>query len=268
MRQTVSGLVIGVSAFCCCITLSASEPATSAAFEEIGKTVWFDPATQSVVPVPLEDADPDTIHRNSRWLPEAKKIKKASPTSVSPSTTGWFNTGLTTGNLVGWAILVILFIAVAAAVLYGFSKIDPNTMSALEQARRNRDGLPDEQTLRRIDELPAELRRTDVDLRTEAERLMNLGALDEAIKCLFGHQLLVLDRRRFLRLSRGKTNGRYVMETKRRSSEAAALLRSSADAFEASYFGRHTPTRQAFERLWQDNERLEVLSSAESEVAA
>lgn len=237
------------------------------AIEKIGRTTWFDPATRSVVPVPLEDVDPDTIHRDSRWLPGAKKIKK--PTTTGTGTgTGWFNTGLTTGNLVGWAILAILFITVAAAVLYAFSRIDPTAMSVLDRSRQTRGSRPDEQMLERIEELPAELRRTDVDLRSEAERLMNAGAFDEAIKCLFGHQLLLLDRRGLLRLSRGKTNGRYVAETKRESPESAGLLKATVNAFEASYFGRHTPTRDAFIGLWRANAQLELLSQREIEAVA
>jgi len=121
--------------------------------------------------------------------------------------------------------------------------------------------------MKRIRELPLELRRTDVDLRTEAERLMNLGQLDEAIKCLFGHQLITLDRRGFLRLSRGKTNGRYVTETKNDSREAALILRSTVSAFEASYFGRHTPAMELFRQLWQENSRLEDLTVQTSEVS-
>ena len=97
---------------------------------------------------------------------------------------------------------------------------------------------------------------------------MKLGAYDAAILCLFGHQLLLLDRRGILRLSRGKTNSRYVAESKRESPETATLLRATADAFEASYFGRHTPTPEAFANLWQANEQLEKLSRRETEVAA
>ena len=88
--------------------------------------------------------------------------------------------------------------------------------------------------------LPAELRRTDVNLRSEAERLMNAGQFDQAIILLFGHQLLLLDHAGLLRLSRGKTNGRYVRETRAADHESADRLRLTATAFERSYFGRHT----------------------------
>ena len=250
---------------------SVSQGPAANSLEEIGKTTWFDPKKQSIVPVPLTDNRSDTIHRDSRWLPGAKKVKRAAQPSTSTSgsgSTGWFNTGLTTGNLIGWAILGVFFVAVTAAVLYAFSKINPEALTIGDRTTRSASDRADLQTLKRIEELPAELRRTDVDLLSEAERLMNLGQLDEAIKCLFGHQLLLLDRRGFLRLSRGKTNGRYVIETRRDSAESASLLKATVNAFEASYFGRHPPTTDGFHQLWQDNKRLEMLTRRETEIAA
>jgi hypothetical protein len=233
--------------------------------EEIGKTTWFDPESRSLVPVPMKPADSDTVHRSSRWLPGAQKVAKAKSTST-PSQSPWLPSGWTMGNLVGWAILAILFVMAAALVLYAFSKIDPNGLKMLERSANARNEQSDEQLVRRIQELPVELRRTDVDLRSEAERLMNLGELDEAIKCLFGHQLLLLDQRGFLRLSRGKTNGRYVMETRNQSSECAELLRETANVFEASYFGNRSPEVARLDSLWQGNQQLERLSQPKSEV--
>jgi hypothetical protein len=248
---------------------SAEEGSVDQAIEQIGKTVWFDPETKSLTPVELEDKQSDTIHRDSRWLPSAKKIAKTSTSSTSggSGSPGWFNTGITTGNVIGWLLLALLFILVTTALLYAFSKIDPNTLAGDKKLDRNRAASMDEQIINRIKELPAELRRTDVDLRTEAERLMELGEFDEAIKCLFGHQLLLLDRHGTIRLSRGKTNGRYVAETRRDLPEAAPLLQATVRTFEASYFGRHTPSRQAFGELWQANRNLEQLTKPELELA-
>lgn len=248
----------------------ASEQVGEQVMEQIGKTPWFDPKTKSIKPIELKEKQADTVHRDSRWLPGAKKI--AAPNSSSSSTSsgsssGWFNTGITTANLLGWLLLGLLFVLATSAVLYAFSKIDPNAISAEGPKLGGKSNGMDEQTINRIKELPAELRRTDVDLRTEAARLMELGDYDEAVKCLFGHQLLLLDRHGTIRLSRGKTNGRYVVETRRSMPEAAKLLQSTVHVFEASYFGRHTPTRDAFENLWQGNQELESLAKPELEIA-
>lgn len=242
----------------------APEAVVAKSIQEIGKTTWFDPEKQSLVPIPLEQTQTDTVHRDSRWLPGAKKIAKPpAPSTATPS--GWFNTSLTTANLIGWLILGLVFVASAAAVLYVFAKINPDTMLAFDRPTTGDEARPNEQTIQRMEQLPAELRRTDVDLRSEAERLMNLGKLDEAIKCLFGHQLLMLDRHGFLRLSRGKTNGRYVVETRKKKPEAAVLLNATVSDFEASYFGRHTPTLIGFRDLWEGNQRLESLAMHEAE---
>jgi len=241
---------------------TVSEQPAADAIQEIGKSSWFDPEKQAIVPIPLRDTSSDSSHRDSRWLPKAKRIAKQSTTTSNSTGTGFSGT-----NLIGWMILGFGLVLIAGAILYAFSKLDPDGFAVLPGARRNNDEAMDAQTMKRIQELPLELRRTDVDLRTEAERLMNLGQLDEAINCLFGHQLITLDRRGFLRLSRGKTNGRYVTETKRDSPEAALLLKSTVLAFEASYFGRHTPAMELFRQLWQANSRLEALTVKTSEVS-
>jgi len=122
---------------------------------------------------------------------------------------------------------------------------------------RNGSKSPDEQTLERMKHLPAELRRTDVNLRSEAHRLMQSGNYDQAIILLFGHQLLLLDRFGMLRLNRGKTNRKYVRETRSSDPTAAKSLQTTVTAFERSYFGRHTISQREFANIWQANQQLE-----------
>ena len=242
---------------------SVAEQPTVDAMKEIGQSPWFDPEKQAIVPVPLRDTSSDTQHRDSRWLPKAERVKKQSSNS-----SGAIGSGSQSGSFYGWLVVGLGFVMIAGAILYAFSKLDPDGIAVLPGTQRNQGVVVDLQTLQRIRELPLELRRTDVDLRTEAERLMNLGQFDEAIKCLFGHQLLILDRHGYVRLSRGKTNGRYVAETRKDSPPAASLLRATVMAFEASYFGRHTPTVDLFRQLWQGNEQLEGLTVKRQEVLA
>jgi hypothetical protein len=242
-----------------CMAANVIDEATDTAVREIGETTWFDPEKQTLVPVPMQPQQRDTIHRDSRWLPGAKKIPKNSNTP-NQNAPGWFNTNLTTGNLVGWGILAFLFFAVAALVLYAFSKVDPEVLSIQRRGRQHDGDHVNEQTLKRMEELPAGLRQMGHDLRSEAEKWMTAGQFDEAIKCLFGHQLLILDRGGLIRLSRGKTNGRYVSETKATNANAADLLRTTVAAFEASYFGRRPPTAASFSDLWAANQRLESMS--------
>jgi hypothetical protein len=138
-----------------------------------------------------------------------------------------------------------------------------------EYRSRTAGGPPiDEQTRQRMQHLPVELRRSDVDLRAEAERLMNLGQFDQAIILLLAHQLLTLDRSGYLRLSRGKTNGRYVRETGGTDPAMASRLRHTIVAFERSYFGSHAILAPEFGALWRNNQEMESELAAEDEVAA
>ena len=59
----------------------------------------------------------------------------------------------------------------------------------------------DQTLLERIQELPEELRRDNLDYRAEAERMMR-SELEQAIVLLFAYQLLLLDRAACLRLHR------------------------------------------------------------------
>jgi hypothetical protein len=116
--------------------------------------------------------------------------------------------------------------------------------------------------------LPVELRRSGVNLRGEAQRLMEEANFDQAIILLFAHQLLLLDRAGLLRLNRGKTNRRYVRETRSVDRESAERLRATAEAFERSYFGAHALTADEFARLWVENEGLERSVQRRQEAAA
>jgi len=120
----------------------------------------------------------------------------------------------------------------------------------------------------RIKHLPAELRRTDVNLRDESERLMKAGKYDHAIILLFGHQLLLLDHSGLLRLNRGKTNRKYVRETASVDSDSANHLHVTVDSFERSYFGRHSISESEFSELWRLNSELEKAVEQRAEVAA
>ena len=236
--------------------------------ESLDSAPWYDPESRQLVPIELEIRQDDSIHRESRWLPKPKKIDRPDPSSNAATTgaapsTGLFGTSVTWGNLFGWVLLAVIVLGIVGVTVYAVSRAElrmENRSSAVAASRAK--GLPDEQTLERIKHLPPELRRTDVNLRTECERLMHEGRYDQAIILMLGHQLLLLDRNGLLRLSRGKTNGRYVRETRNHHETIATWLRATADAFEQSYFGRHEISAHVFEQLWRQNEMLESATQA------
>lgn len=224
---------------------------------------WFDTQNDSLRPIRVQPRSDDTQHRSSRWRPKAKKLKRptkaAQPTAGGGTGTGIFGTGLSIGNVFGWVLLVTLVLMIVAAIIYAVSraeiKLGHGSNGGNTSAKRT--DLPDEATLERMKHLPPELRRTDVNLRSECERLMNENRFDQAIILLLGHQLLLLDQNGLLRLSRGKTNGRYVRETRGHDSSCGQWLRATTDAFEQSYFGRHEIPAEVFGELWRQNEHLE-----------
>ncbi len=222
-------------------------------------SLWYDDEQQVLRPLPVTTSTPRAEHRDSRWEPAPPK-PAATTAPINPGFDGW--------RIVGWILLLVLAFALIALVFYLFSKIEPDVMETRKRGLESGGEVLDEQTLERISQLPAEVRHTDVDLRTEAERLMNAGRFDQAIMLLFGHQLLLLDRAGILRLARGKTNGRYLRETRGKSPEAHALFASTVAAFEASYFGGHTPTPDQFASLWAENAELQAIVDAKWGAAA
>lgn len=236
----------------------------------LSDSVWYDADLKKTVPVSVRDETQDSVNRDSRWLPKAKRVPKPAKQAPAANTTsGLFGTSITPGVLLAWTFVLALIIGVVAAFVYAVSNasFDGRGGSA---GRKNGtgEGPIDNQTLERVKHLPAELRRTDVNMRDEAKRLMQAGMFDQAIILLFGHQLLLLDRAGMLRLNRSKTNGKYIRETRAADDMAAHRLRQTADSFERSYFGRHAITSDEFARLWTLNEALEADIVAGEGVAA
>lgn len=235
-------------------------------------SIWYDPESDSLIPVTVDPRVDDSLNRTSRWLPKAKRL--VAPTTNNQSgggagtgSTGLFGSGLTFGNMFGWMLLLGIIIGGVAALVYAFSKAEVELGNSAT-ARAGVNMTPDEQTLERMKHLPAELRRTDVNLRSEAERLMQEGMFDQAVILLLAHQLLLLDRAGLLRLNRGKTNGKYVRETRLVDADVARQLRATVSTFERSYFGRHQISQADFSQLWQSNLQLEESIQIRQEVAA
>lgn len=252
-------------------TAAAQDAAPSVAAGALGDTDWYDADSGSVVPIEVDPVVDDSMNRDSRWLPKAKRVP--APTTAgggggaATGGGGLFGSGLTLGNLFGWMLLVAILAACIGLLLYALSKTEIE-LGGETRSREKHDATPDEQTIERMKHLPAELRRTDVNLRSEAERLMNERQYDQAIILLFAHQLLLLDRAGLIRLNRGKTNGKYVREARSVDPKTALWLRRTVAAFERSYFGRYEIQHDEFAELWQSNLKLEESIRRRQELAA
>ncbi len=103
----------------------------------------------------------------------------------------------------------------------------------------------------RIEALPFRIRRGELDLLAEARRLYEETKFSEAIVYLFSYQLVELDRHQVIRLSKGKTNRRYLRELGRQPALRSMLERSMV-AFEEVFFGGHALGRAQFETVWHE----------------
>lgn len=231
---------------------SAQSPTADAAVESpVRDSAWYDEQTGQILPVEVEDQRSDTENRDSRWTGVSTTGGKAA--KAPAATTG----GFSWGRLFGWLMLIALLTGLVSVLVWVFANSDFDFNSGtIEQSLITGQQL-DQQTRQRMEHLPEALRDTTVNPRGQAEKLMQEGQYNEAIIYLFGHQLLLLDRVHWLRLARGKTNSRYVRETRRSEPMTGQRLQETVASFERAYFGRHEISQSEFERLWQQNEAME-----------
>ena len=112
----------------------------------------------------------------------------------------------------------------------------------------------------RLEELPFQLEQPAGDLLSAARRASESGDYDRAIVLLYSHQLLELDKRDAIRLTKGKTNRQYLREL-RLHTGLASLLATSMVAFEDVFFGGHSLDRERFEECWRQAMQLLERSS-------
>lgn len=252
---------------------TANSPTANQDQQVLSDSAWYDADAGKIIPVYVAPSNEDSVNRNSRWLPQAQRVAQQ-PSQIqggpgaAGQTTGLFGTDLSLANLLGWLLLFVIAATIFGLIFFAVSKTESDLTITIKGKSAALLQASDEQLLERMKHLPAELRRTEINLRSEAQRLMCEGQFDQAIILLFGHQLLLLDRVGMLRLNRGKTNRRYVRETRRADTQSGKILKMTVHAFERSYFGRHTITASQFEQIWEANESLEKSIELRREVAA
>jgi len=173
---------------------------------------------------------------------------------VKPDTRGWeFDWNGGGGRLPSMSWLAYLALGLLAALLAWLmvalirAYLRRETQAALEAAPGHATAVSDAS---RIEALPVPLRReAAADLLAAARQAYEAGNYGEAIIYLFSHQLVELDKRQQIRLTRGKTNRQYLRELAQRR-PLQALIEPTMVAFEDVYFGNHPLDRQRFESCW------------------
>jgi len=87
------------------------------------------------------------------------------------------------------------------------------------------------------------------DLLAAAERHYREGRYREAVICLFGHELVQLDKRQLIHLAKGKTNRQYLRELDPRRA-LQRLVERTMIVFEDVFFGNRPIDRARFESCW------------------
>jgi hypothetical protein len=218
------------------VTIGSRADQTACAQAEVDEAVtagaesldsWWD--------YPWYDSQNDSIRRID--LKSKRAANSPNPTGGGGGTWSW--------DWLGWLLIAL----VVAAILFMLLRVYLN-----RDARRNAAGAAAlagaPASVDRLEELPFQLDRPADDLLTAARHAYEQGNFDQAIIFLYSHQLLELDKRQAIRLTKGKTNRQYLRELRTRPA-LVPLLATSMVAFEDVFFGGHSLGRERFEAAWQ-----------------
>jgi hypothetical protein len=145
------------------------------------------------------------------------------------------------GNSIGTVLLLTALAAFFGCIFMLW--VRRKGVAGRGDTKRTRSG-----TAARLGDLPEGIRSADADPWAEAKRRRAAGDLAGAIVFLFAHQLLTLDQMGLIRLAPGRTGRHYLQSLRDR--EVIDSLGATLALFEDVYYGRRSPTAQAFELIW------------------
>lgn len=221
------------------------------------KFPWYDAERDAVRPIDLAPDPNETGQRDSTWLSSGDF---RAPQGSGRTRTVDYTLLRTFFQGLFWFLVGALLLGIAYMVVVAFIKMDARAASG--GAEEEEDEEEEDKT--RIENLPFQVKRTGVNFLSEAQACYERGDYNDAIVYLYSHQLLELDRRHAIHLTKGKTNRQYLRELRERPS-LQGMLEETVLVFEEAFFGRHTITREKFERCW---ERMPEFSRELERIAA
>ena len=102
-----------------------------------------------------------------------------------------------------------------------------------------------------MEDLPIGVPPSDHDLLAAARACYEAGDYSQAIIYAYAYQLVELDKRHLVQLSKGKTNRQYLRELRARPG-LQDLLRDTMLAFEDVFFGHHPLSNSRFQHCWDN----------------
>lgn len=173
---------------------------------------------------------------------------------------------LTLGGALAQVIYVLMWAAAIALVAWlvylivrAYRSAELARVNALEQAEETRSHIE------RVEALPVAVERRVDDLLAEARRLHASGDGTLAVVYLFSHLLVELDKRRLLRLVKGKTNRQYHRELRRNaptSGRLSAIVERTTLVFERAFFGAHPPGSRQLDACFAAVDEFTALANA------
>ena len=266
IRNSLLALTLG-----CCI--GWMNPAPSCAQEAIesgrealrnGDFPWYD-AT-------LDDSK--TIQIDNPPLPASQNRNNVATyiPPVRPPTAGggwWANlwSSLFSGTYYGLSIFMWILIAIGVVLAIALFAWLATKMEVFKGKMANEDLDGDAHEPERIKELPFELQTKAGDLREQALAAFEAGNVRLAMVLLFSHVLLLLDRRKLIRLRRGKTNRQYLREVSAHN-QLAEYYQQVMVPFEETFFGDHALEKQIFENCWAQLDAFHTTLNQTHQVSA
>lgn len=202
---------------------------------------WYDSATDGVRRVEIPDP------WDWSWLPDWNWLSGSSSYS-----SGWVDLLLRCG---AWLAIVLLLAAIAY-LLYRTYRSREGRFSFWTSGGDAADD--DGSDADRIEALPFAIQSGRLELLDEARRHYRQGNYGQAIVYLFSYELVQLDRRQIIRLTKGKTNRQYLREVGRRT-PLQGLVEQTMIAFEDVFFGNRTLDRSRFESCWSRLDEFQTL---------
>ncbi len=157
-------------------------------------------------------------------------------------------------ELAAWTALVVV-LCVSAYLLFRAYR-ERESLSK----RSGKNAQSDDGDEERVGALPFPVKRGRMNLLEEAREHYRQGDYAQAIIYLFSFQLVQLDRRQIIRLSKGKTNRQYLREVGARR-VLGRLVEQTMVTFEDVFFGNHPLDRPGFESCWSRLDEFESLSA-------
>ena len=152
-----------------------------------------------------------------------------------------------------WIALILLLCALVYLLVRAFRR---------RAGGRATGGAGDEvaeDDAQRIESLPFPVDGSRLDLLEQARLRYEQGNYGQALVYLFSFQLVQLDKRQLIRLTKGKTNRQYLREMGPRWN-LRRLVEQTMVAFEDFFFGNRAIDRGRFESCWSRLDEFRMLA--------